>query len=330
MSMARPVLVTGGTGFIGRHLVSTLRRQGIRVRVLARHPDAAIWLTDLGAEVVVGDLRDKAAVRRATSGVGAVFHLAGRLFVPGTPAREYERVHVESTAALMEACVQPEGLEYFLLCSTTGVHGPTRGTAACEDDPGRPQNAYESSKMRAEQAAIDIARRTGLPLSIARPGLVYGPGDRHLLGLFRAIEGGYYRVIGPGDNRFHPIYVDDLVQGLLLSAAAAGAACRTYQLVGPQPVTLRDLSDAIGAAVGRAVSKTHLPAPVAFAVGATLEALPVPRRVLPLTRSRVRFMTQDRAYDGSRASRELGFTPRVDLAEGLSRTVAWYRENGLL
>jgi nucleoside-diphosphate-sugar epimerase len=330
VSIERPVLVTGGTGFIGRHLVSALHRQGIRVRVLARHPDAAIRLTELGAELVVGDLLDEAAIGRAVSGVRAVFHLAGRLFSPGIPAREYQRLHVESTIALMEACAGLERLDFFLLCSTTGVHGPTRGTLAREDDPGRPQNAYEWTKARAEQVAIEIARRRGLPLAIARPGLVYGPGDRHLLGLFRAIRRGYYRVIGPGENRFHPIYIDDLVQGLLLSAAAAGNACRTYHLVGSHPVTLRDFSDAIGAAVGRTVPKRHLPVPLAFAAGATLEVLPVPRRLLPLTRSRVRFMTQDRAYDGSRAFRELGFTPRVDLAAGLSRTVAWYQENGLL
>jgi nucleoside-diphosphate-sugar epimerase len=93
---------------------------------------------------------------------------------------------------------------------------------------------------------------------------------------------------------------------------------------------MRELSDAIGAAVGRQVPKTHVPAPLAFAVGAALEALPIPRRALPLTRSRVRFMTQNRAYDGSRASVELGFIPQVELADGLSRTVAWYRDNGLL
>ena len=90
------------------------------------------------------------------------------------------------------------------------------------------------------------------------------------------------------------------------------------------------LSEAIGHAVGRRVPHGHLPRPVAYAVGAMLEVLPVPRRRLPLTRSRVRFMTQNREYDGSRAREELGFAAAVDLREGLTRTVAWYRANGLL
>jgi nucleoside-diphosphate-sugar epimerase len=100
--------------------------------------------------------------------------------------------------------------------------------------------------------------------------------------------------------------------------------------VGSRAVTMRELSDAIGAAVGRAVPRTHLPSWLAYATGAAFEALPVPRKVLPLTRSRVRFMLQNREYDGTRASAELGFVPSVNLADGLSRAVAWYEDQRLL
>lgn len=328
--MERPILVTGGTGFIGRHLVTALRTQGTPVRVMVRRADAASSMAALGAEPLVGDLLDPTAVAHATSGVRAIFHLAGRLFSPGEPAREYERLHVDATVALLQTSVALGGFDFFVLCSTTGVHGATGARPAQEDDPGQPGNAYEWTKARAERVATEIAQRAGLNLAIARPGLVYGPGDRHLLGWFRAIRGRYYRVIGSGENRFHPIYIDDLVRALLLAASAASTACRAYHLVGSRAVTMRELSDAIGKAVGRKVPRMHLPTPVAFAMGAALEALPLPRRVLPLTRSRVRFMTQSRAYDGSRARQELGFIPKVELEEGLARTVAWYRDNGLL
>ena len=328
--MERPVLVTGGTGFIGRHLVVALRAQGTPVRVMVRRAEAASSIAALGAEPLLGDLLDPSDVARAMSGVRAVFHLAGRLFSPGEPAREYERLHVDATVALLQAGVVPGHLDFFVLCSTTGVHGATGARPAREDDPGQPGNAYEWTKAEAERKAAAIAQRAGLNLVIARPGLVYGPGDRHLLGWFRAIRGGYYRVIGSGGNQFHPIYIDDLIRALLLTASAANRACRAYHLVGSRPVTMRELSDAIGIAVGRKVPRIHLPRPLALAMGAALEAVPVPRRVLPLTRSRVRFMTQNRAYDGSRAGRELGFTPTVELEEGLARTVGWYRDQGLL
>jgi nucleoside-diphosphate-sugar epimerase len=328
--MERPILVTGSGGFIGRHLVARLREQGLRVRALVRRPEAAAPLAALGAEPIVGDLLDATTVGQATSGVRMVYHLAGRLFIPGIPMRDYEQLHVGATRALIEACAGLDRFESFVLCSTTGVHGPTEGKAACEDDAARPQNAYELTKVRAERIAAHRAGSLGVPLTIARPGLVYGPGDQHLLGFFRAIGGGYYRVIGSGSNRLHPIYVDDVVSGLQLSASAAHRGCRAYHLVGSQPVTIREFSDAVGVALGRPVPKMHLPTAVAWTMGAGLEVLPVPRRVLPLTRSRVRFLTQDRAYDGRRAFSELGFTPRVELGEGLARTVTWYRENGLL
>ena len=352
------VLVTGGAGFIGQALVAALLAEGQRVRVLVRRADAAASLATLGVESMVGDLLDPAAIKRATAGVTSVFHLAGRLFAPAVPAQEYQRLHVDATVALLEACAAQ--LESFVLCSTTGVHGPTGPAPAREDDAGHPQNAYETTKADAERAAIVVASRAALPLIIARPGLVYGPGDLHLLGWFRAIRGGYYRVIGAGDNHLHPIYIDDAVQALLLCAGAAGRPparlerfgepsrspgegwstlrphdrnsppARAYHLVGSHAVTMRELSDAIGTAVGRAVPRTRLPAWLAYTAGAALEALPVPRRLLPLTRSRVRFMLQNREYDGTRAREELGFVPSVSLADGLARTVAWYEDQGLL
>src|SRR5262245_2554026 len=327
--MQRPVLVTGGAGFIGRQLVAAPRQRGANVRVVVRSPDAATSLVADGAGPIVGDLLGSAVVGRAAAGVGSVFHVAGRLFAPGEPANEYERLHVGATTRLFEAAAAQGDLNLFLLCSTTGVHGATGPRPAREDDPGNPGNPYELTKVQAEKAAADIARRSGLRLVIARPGLVYGPGDRHLLGWFRSIQAGYYRVIGSGTHHLHPIYIDDLVHGVLL-AAEAGPTCRAYHLVGTEPVTMRDLSEAIAGALGRKLSSVHLPVTLAYAAGAALEVLPVPRRILPLTRSRVRFMTQNRAYDGSRARDELGFTPTVGLNEGLARTVAWYRDSGWL
>jgi nucleoside-diphosphate-sugar epimerase len=332
VTVSNPILVTGSAGFIGQALVAALLGRGDRVRVFVRRPEAARSLAALGAEAIVGDMLDPSAVKRAANGVAGVFHLAGRLFDPGSTALDYARLHVDATMSLLDACsVTPDRAPgYVVLCSTTGVHGPTAGVPAREDDSGRPQNAYEATKAEAELRARAIAARRQLPLVIARPGLVYGPGDRHLLGWFRAIQSGYYRVIGTGRNHLHPIYIDDAIRALLCCPAAANPEGRAFHLVGSHPVTMRDLSDAIGRAVGRRVPRAHLPASLAYAIGTTFELLPVPRRWLPLTRTRVRFMLQNREYDGSRATAELGFAPTVDLDAGLTRTVAWYRQERLL
>jgi nucleoside-diphosphate-sugar epimerase len=136
-------------------------------------------------------------------------------------------------------------------------------------------------------------------------------------------------VVGRGDNPLHPIYIDELVEGLLRSAEAPRG--RIYHLVDPAPVPIGALAAAIACAVGQPLPRGHIPARLAWVAGALLEAIPgLPADRLPLTRGRVAFMTASRAYCGCRARAELGFSPRVGLDEGLRRTVAWYRQEGLL
>ena len=327
------VLVTGGTGFIGQHLVHALLKRGTSVRVLVRSvgQDTARALAKRGAELVVGDVRDAQTLQAALQNVAGVFHLAGRLLVPGVPDAEYEQIHVTGTRNLLKACIDAEQLQVIVHCSTTGVLGPTGTTKATEDAPYNPSTVYERTKTAGEQIANEIAQRYGLPMRIARPALVYGPGDLHLLGWFRAIQRGYYRIVGRGDNVLHPIYIDDLVDGLLRCAAVPTTSGRVYHLVGEQPLSIKDLAQSIARAVGRPLPRMHLPLSLALSAARVLEALPgIPPARLPLTRGRVAFMTQSRAYCGERAQRELQFAPQTKLEVGLRRTVAWYRSEGLL
>lgn len=329
---ARPdrVVVTGGTGFLGTHLVRALRERGCAVRVLVRPGSSKSRVNEAaGAEVVGTELTDAAAVGRALEGATGLYHLAGQLLRPGVGEEDYARVHVEATRSVLGACARSPGLRAVVHCSTTGVLGPTGPEPACEDAPPSPSNVYERTKAEGERLALAIAEQHGLPLNVARPALVYGPGDRHLAGWFRSIEAGYYRVVGSGDSLLHPIYVDDLVDGMLRCSDAP--ARRVYHLVGERPVPIREMADAIARALGRRVPRGRIPRGLALAVATLLELLPlVDRGRLPLTRSRVAFMTESRAYCGCRARRELGFEPRVDLATGLRRTVEWYRAEGLL
>jgi nucleoside-diphosphate-sugar epimerase len=335
--MSDRVLITGGTGFIGQHLAHTLRKRGYAVRVLVRraHGEAGNTarhaLDAAGAEIVTGNLHSLAEVRAALRGVDSVFHLAGQLLTPGVADQVYEQLHVEGTQVLLTACSETSTIQRIVHCSTTGVLGPTGAVPADEDAPQRPSNIYERTKAAGEQLALELARRYGLPLVVTRPALVYGPGDLHLLGWFRVIQRGVYRVVGQGDNLLHPIYIDDLVDGLLRCADLPAAIGRVYNLVGERALPIRELATAIAAAVGRSLPRRRLPLALALAIAALLEALPgiAPTR-LPLTRSRIAFMTESRAYCGARARQELGFVPQVSLATGLARAVAWYRGEGLL
>jgi nucleoside-diphosphate-sugar epimerase len=281
--------------------------------------------------VADGDILDAGSVKRALAGVSGVFHLAGRLHAPGVPSAEFERVHVNGTRLLLEACAEASTVRSIVHCSTTGVLGPTGRTPLDEQAPLRPGNPYERSKAEGERVARGIAEQHRLPLVVARPALVYGPGDVHLSGWFKAIRRGVYRVVGDGENLLHPIFVEDCIAGLLRCAASAGRPGRVYNLVGERALPIRDLARAIADAVGRPLPATHLPRWIAYALGALCEAVPgLPASRLPLTRSRVTFMTESRTYSGRRARDELGFEPLVGLSEGLSRTVAWYRAEGIL
>jgi nucleoside-diphosphate-sugar epimerase len=324
------VLVTGATGFLGSSLARRLLSEGARVRVLARSPERAKPLADRGVQVVAGDITDRDAVRAAVDDAEVIFHLAGRLFVPGVPASEYQRTHVEGTKLLLACCASGSRLRRFVHCSTTGVLGVTGDQPADEMAPIRPTNVYEATKAEAEQAVRDTLRN-GFPAVIARPGLVYGPGDLHLLPFFRAVLQRRFRPIGRRKVWLHPIYIDDMVDALVRCGTHDSAVGECFHLAGREPVPLADLASAIAGAGGTRLPAGHIPLLVAQAVAVVGDRLPLDlRRSAALTRSRLDFLTHSRMYDVTKAQRLLGFAAATDLTAGAARTMAWYRQRGFL
>ncbi|HET8673429.1 MAG TPA: NAD-dependent epimerase/dehydratase family protein [Thermoleophilaceae bacterium] len=323
-------LVTGATGFLGSGLVRRLLDGGEPVRVLARSEHRARALAERGAEVVVGEITDVAALAEAVRGADVVYHLAGRLLEPGVQPAEYRRTHVEGTQLLLERCRRSPALQRFVHVSTTGVLGATGVHPADESAPLHPTNVYETTKAHAELAVRDAAR-DWLPAVIARPGLVYGPGDLHLLGFFRAVLRRRFRPIGRRTVWLHPIYIDDMVEALLRCGERDGAAGECFHLAGRDPVRLDDLASAIAAAGGTSVPAGHIPLPAARAAAAVGDRLPAGvRRSAPLTRTRLEFLTHSRVYDVTKARRLLGFEAATDLSAGTQLSMAWYRAHGHL
>jgi nucleoside-diphosphate-sugar epimerase len=237
---------------------------------------------------------------------------------------------VEGTRALLAACRREPTVTRFVHVSTTGVIGVTGDRPADEAAPIRPTNVYEATKAQAESAVRDSWHQ-GFPAVIARPGLVYGPGDLHLLPFFHSVLRRRFRPIGRRPVWLHPIYVDDLIEALILCGDHPDAPGECFNLAGRQPVSLGDLARAIALAAGARPPSGHIPLTAAQAVAWAGDQLPAGlRRSAPLTRSRLDFLTHSRVYDVAKAARLLDFAAPTSLSTGATETVAWYRREGYI
>ncbi len=325
------ILVTGATGFLGSALTRELLKQKQEVRILARDVDKARTQFGEAVTIIPGEITDVTQVQRAVDGVSIVYHLVGRLYHPSVPTELYHMTHVEGTRTLLTACQRQPQLQSIVHCSTTGVHGVTGPTPAAEDAPYAPTNPYEATKLESELLALQAHREQGLPVSVVRPGLVYGPGDIHLLGFFTSIKKGLFRVIDGGSALLHPIYIDDMTQAFLLCAEQPQAIGHSYNIAGSSPVTIRQLATAIAHALGKELPGGSIPLWLANLASDIFAVIPgFAGERAPLTRSRVQFLTHSRVYNTRRAQIELGFQPQVDLDTGMQHTAQWYTKHSYL
>lgn len=321
-------LVTGAAGFTGGHLARGLLARGVHVRALVREAGRAAALEASGAELVVGDLTDRRAMAAAVAGVDVVYNIAAVYREAGVKASVYRAVNALAPRDLVEEAAAAN-VGRVVHCSTVGVHGDVDHPPADEDAPLRPGDVYQETKLEGEQLARETGLRVGVDVVIARPSGIYGPGDRRLLKLFRGVARRRFPMLGTGRIYYHLTYIDDLVDGLRLCGEHAAAAGRTFILAGGEVTTLNELVGRIAAAAGVAPPRLHLPVWPFWLAGAACEAVCVPLGIEPpLYRRRVDFYTKSRAFNITRARRELGYEPRVGLDEGIARTLGWYREHG--
>ncbi|MBP6016475.1 MAG: NAD-dependent epimerase/dehydratase family protein [Candidatus Promineofilum sp.] len=334
---AAPIAFTGATGFLGRALVERLLAEGHTIRALSRttqHDDFPG-----GIEWISGELGDQASLSALVTGAAQIIHVAGLLGEFGISEDTYRRINAEGTRHVLAATATAladgslDASARLLHVGSAGILGPIRSRAHGflfdETMPFAPSNAYERSKALAESYAREFAL-AGLPVVIARPEFVYGPGDRHVLGLFRAIERRLFFYVGNGSNHCHPTYVDDAVEGMM-ACLQTGRAGQAYQIAGPRSVSFRELAETIAAALGVPPPRLRVPRAAASLGAGALEVVGrATGRPIPLSRTGVAFFSEDRRFSNAKAEHELGYVPRVDLKEGIARTVAWYRAEGLL
>jgi nucleoside-diphosphate-sugar epimerase len=323
------VLVTGATGFTGGRLVRRLRQLGHRVRAFVRPGSNVQPLLDQGVEIFEGDLTKPEDVARAAEGIWKIFHIAAVFRTAGHPDSYYYDVNVGGTENVLKAA-RRQGVERVIHCSTIGVHGDVSEVPSTEESPYNPGDIYQVTKLAGEQLARD-AFADGLQGTVVRPSSIYGPGDLRMLKLFRMVHNGRFRMFGSGGVFFHMVYIDDLVDGMLLCAEKPEALGQVFIMAGPRYITLDEMVTLVAEAVGVPAPKGKLPLWPLMMAAVACEAVCRPLHVEPpLYRRRADFFRKNRAFSCEKARRILGYEPRVDPREGIRHTARWYFANGYL
>lgn len=298
----------------------------MRVLVRSREKLAAKNLGDL--EVVEGSVDDPDAVRAAMDGVEVVYHLAAAYRESGLGEAGYRAVHVDGTRLLCEAALA-EGVKRFVHCSTVGVHGHIENPPADENYPFSPGDIYQETKLEGERCALEYQKERGLPVSVVRPAAILGPEDERLLKLFRLANRDRVFLLGSGKIHYHMVHVEDLATGFLLAGTAPQAVGEVFIIAGESSQSLNELVGLIASILGKKGRITHLPVKPFQWLGTVCEKTMIPLGLNPpIYRRRVDFFTKSRSFSIQKAQRQLGFTPRYTIKEGLRQTAEGYRSAG--
>ncbi len=318
------VCVTGGTGFLGAALVSDLLAQGVTVRVLARPSSRVDLLQSQGAQIVRGDLHAPDDIDRAIEDADVVYHLAAMVDRPGK-REDFLEANLEGTKRVLAACLE-QGVGRVVYASSLAVYGLVQNHERIDEDTpldASPQlrDFYAESKILADRFAVKFAQETTLPLTIIRPGIVYGPGRRLPVGLLGFTLGKSNYVFGNRQHRIPLNYIANLTDALQRAAQSGGAQLRQSNIVDDDDLTLESYH-AAKTEVDKTATHFFSGWPVLFAAPFAEAAV----RVLPVgssarfTKYQLNRALQDRWYDTSRIRQELGWSPKVSLKDALYRT----------
>ena len=322
------ILLTGGTGFVGSHVLERLRADGTPVRCLVRPKvgrtaDAG----SLGAtEVATGDLETGAGLKQALEGVDAVIHLAG--VTKALRQEQYYEGNVRATTGLLLAMAG--GSARLVHVSSLAAIGPAEAAdrPVDEDAEPHPLSHYGKSKLEGER----LVRASRPDAVIVRPPVVYGPRDTDVFQMLKLVAKGWSLQISGGERCFSAIYVGDLAAELVSLAVSQAGAGRAYYLAHEQPVSWSGLAACAARIMGVKLRVVRIPPALALEVGTCAEKWAwITGKPGIVSREKIaEGLCQAWTCDTGRARAELGFAAATDLEHGLAQTLAWYKEAGWL
>jgi len=326
------ILITGATGFIGRHLVQALIQEGRDVRCLVRGTSTKGNFKNLDLELIYGDLLDKHSLKEAVKGINVIYHLGGEVYSPRV--ENYYNVNIQGTKNLLDACLDV-AIERFIFFSSISAMGPNQNHKKPleEEDPYNPISPYGISKYQCEQFISSFSQKFKLPVIIIRPPVVYGPGinnSSRVLSLLRMVRKGKIIIPGDGKQRISLCYIKNLIDGILLTEKKAHLILNKYILTDQRAYNYNEIIDTIAKEMKIKLSKFYVPQVV---IQKSICFIQLFRRLLGLPPSvnlaRLEEGTHSWECDISKAKKELGYHPKIEIEEGLKTTIQWCQENHL-
>ncbi|OGU55102.1 MAG: nucleoside-diphosphate sugar epimerase [Ignavibacteria bacterium RBG_13_36_8] len=318
-------VVTGGTGFVGSHLVDYLLSEGHKVRCIVRKSSNLKWLQNKPIEIFVTGLFDKDKLRDVLKGVDYLFHVAG--VVKAKKPEGYFKGNVETTRNLLEVVkeVNPN-IKRILVVSSQTACGPSLDGKHCnEETKPHPITTYGRSKFAQEELAKSYMNE--LPITIVRPPAVYGERDTEIYLFFKTYLKGLMSMIGFNDKLVSIIHVADLVKGIFLAATSPAAEGQTYFISSEKYYNWSQIGDAIERATGKKAFRLRLPHFIVYTVAAFAQFFAMfSKSAATFNLEKAKDWVQDSwTCDVSKAVKEIGFHQEASLEEGIKRTIGWYK-----
>ncbi len=326
MSEPKTLFITGATGLVGSHAVEEALKRGFRVKALVRSSSDTRWLDSMGVEKVAGDLEDAAALRSGVEGADWVFNCAAKVGDWGT-LEEFRRLNVAALKLLLDAASDAK-VEKFVHVSSLGVYEGRDHFGTDETTPPAAEalDGYTRSKVEAEALALSYVKDRGLPLTVVRPGFIYGERDRTVLPkLVNSLTTGRFAYFGSGEQALNCIYVKNLVHAIFLAAETPAAVGEVFNVTDGPRVSKKQFIGKVAELAGLKPPRRRIPLWLAWTLAVLLErrakrkGLTTPPLV---NKARYKFLGLNLDYSIAKARKVLGYEPPYTTEQGLEAAMA--------
>ncbi|NQT06939.1 MAG: NAD-dependent epimerase/dehydratase family protein [Candidatus Omnitrophica bacterium] len=323
-------LVTGASGFIGSFIAEELVKRGEHVRALVRKTSDTQFLKSIGVELFYGNLDDSASVRKAMKGMDKVFHSAA-MVGDWVLRKDAQKTNVGGTRKMLESAIA-ENIKRFVFVSSLAVLGMRDHKKTPSDAPRiKTGDIYADTKIDSEELVVEYGKTRNLPFTVIRPGFVFGPRDKKVVPkMVEFLSKGKYIFVGSGKNKVNMIYVENLAKAVVDASYSDKTIGQIYNITNESGMTMMDVVNMVADTWGYKKPTKHLPKNVAYFICSILEffAKAVHAKEAPLlNKTRLKFLSLNLDFDISKIKADLGYSPKIDMAEGMKRTKAWMDKN---